>query len=161
MSKQPKSKPKSSSDHVQGKIVAFNISPKGHIEGALIETARGVVQLNFPGPEAEGRPGAPRIGAAIDIAAEFDGDEGEHPVYRAAPAQGACSGTIARLNYALHGEVNGWQLDDGTFVHVKPEGARKHRFRVGDRIAVAGPRRRGPDATVVEAHTIERTPART
>jgi len=160
-------KPKSSSDHlpsrIQGKIIAFNVSPKGHIEGALVATEKGTkgtmkstVQLNFPGPDGEDRPRDLRVGAAIDVIADFDRDDGDHPVYRAAPAQAETGGTITRLNYALHGEVNGWHLDDGTFVHVKPEGARKHRFRVGDRITVAGRRRHGVDATVVEAHAVGR-----
>jgi hypothetical protein len=30
------------------------------------------------------------------------------------------SGSIVRLNYALHGEVNGGILDSGDFLHLKP-----------------------------------------
>jgi hypothetical protein len=33
------------------------------------------------------------------------------------------SGRIERLNYVLHGEVNGGVLDSGDFLHLKPEAA--------------------------------------
>jgi hypothetical protein len=144
-----------SSARVQGKIVAFNLSPKGQIEGALVETARSTVQLNFPKHDAG--PFAPlRAGALVDVDAELEVDGGEHPVYRAGAPEASISGTIVRLNYALHGAVNGWHLDDGTFVHAKPDGAKRHRLRVGERIEVRGPRRTGPDGSVLEARSIKR-----
>lgn len=61
------------------------------------------------------------------------------------------SGKVVRLNYARHGEVNGYQLEDCTFVHVKPEGAKRYKLRVGDRLTATGERRTGADAIVVEA----------
>jgi hypothetical protein len=52
--------------------------------------------------------------------------------------------------------VNGCHLDDGTFVHTKPDGARKYKLRVGDKVKATGERRTGTDAVVLEAHAVER-----
>ena len=70
------------------------------------------------------------------------------------------SGTIVRLNYALHGEVNGYHLDDGTFAHVKPEGAKKYKLRVGDQVKANGSLRAGSGATVLEVRALEKLGAR-
>jgi hypothetical protein len=146
---------KSSVTSLRGKVVAHNISPKGHVEGALIETAKGIAQINFPKHAAEDFVRKAKIGASIDVPAERDeDDEGDHPVYWASETSGAASGAVVRLNYALHGEVNGYHLDDGTFVHVKPDGAKRYKLRVGDRITAEGPRRAGPAAVVVEPERV-------
>jgi hypothetical protein len=139
---------------LQGKLLAFNMSPKGHIEGALIETGAGLAQLNFPKHTAEGTVRALSVGSTIDVAAELESEHGDHPVYRAVDEEAQASGTIFRLNYALHGEVNGCHLDDGTFVHVKPGGAKKYKLRVGDKISATGSRRSGIDAVVLEATSV-------
>jgi hypothetical protein len=142
-----------------GKVVAHNLSPKGHVEGALIETPRGLAQLNFPKHDDEFAAAA-QIGAAIDLAAELEADDGDHPVYRACAASRAVTGNVVRLNYALHGEVNGYHLDDGTFVHVKPDGAKRYEVRVGDRITVEGHRRVGTAAVVFEPEQLTKLTAR-
>jgi hypothetical protein len=146
----------SSSSHVRGKVVAFNISPKGHIEGALVETTAGAIQLNFPKHDAEMFARSMRVGSTIDLNADLEADEGDHVVYRAEDSEAETDGTIIRLNYALHGEVNGYHLDDGTFVHVTPEGAREYELRVGERIKVSGPRRQGTDVVVLQARSVKR-----
>lgn len=48
------------------------------------------------------------------------------------------SGTIARLNYAKHGAPNGYVLDSGDFVHVKPDGFARLKLKVGDRVKALG-----------------------
>ena len=146
----------SSSVHLRGKVVAFNISPKGHIEGALVGSPGGTVQLNFPKEGAETLARAMHVGSKIDIVAEFETDEGDHAVYRAEDPGAEADGKIVRLNYALHGEVNGCHLDDGTFVHAKPEGAKKYKFRVGERVSVRGSRHQGTDAVVLQARSVKR-----
>jgi hypothetical protein len=130
-------------------------SARKDIEGALVETARSSIQLNFPKHDT-GPFASLRAGSVIDLDADVEVDDGEHSEYRAGPSEASISGTIVRLNYALHGAVNGWHLDDGTFVHAKPDGARRHRLRVGERIEARGPRRTGPDAAVLEARAIKR-----
>jgi hypothetical protein len=143
---------------LRGKVRAFNVSPKGHIEGALFDTRDGPVQVNFPKSEAERLAGAMSVGATVDLRGALQTDEFEHPVYLVEDGveDTHVSGTIVRLNHALHGETNGCHLDDGTFVHLKPEGARKSRLRVGERIKVFGARRSGPAAVVLEARSVER-----
>jgi hypothetical protein len=158
--KSSKKKRQASLPHLRGKLLAFNISPKGHIEGAVVKTATGSpIQINFPKHEAEALVREMRVGGEIDIEADFETDEGDHPVYLATgrgASEAEARGKVVRLNYALHGEVNGCHLDDGTFVHVKPEGARRYKLRVGEKVKATGERRTGTDAVVLEAHAVER-----
>lgn len=142
--------PKSRTQQLQGIVLAHNLSPKGHVEGVLVATSKGTVQLNLP---KHGEAG-PRfaVGTQIDAAAVLDDDgDGEHPVYELAEAPRAVHGTVVRFNYARHGEVNGYHLDGGVFVHVKPDGARRYKVKPGNAIAAEGEARPGPDATVLEA----------
>lgn len=154
----PKKSPKPFA--LRGKVVAHNISPKGHVEGALIETAKGIAQLNFPKHDAGALVRATKVGATVDLPAELEDEDGDHPVYRANDAGGSVTGVVVRLNYALHGEVNGYHLDDGTFVHVKPDGAKRYKLRVGDRITAEGSRRTGDAATVLEPDHVTKLAAR-
>lgn len=136
---------------VDGKVRAFNISPRGHIEGALVETARGTVQINFPKHAAAALAETMHVGADVDVAGELvETEDGTHPVYLAADTPAEVSGTITRLNYAPHGQVNGYHLEDGTFLHVKPQAAKKHRLHVGDEVVATGARCAGVDACVIE-----------
>ncbi len=144
------------SRQLRGTVLAFNISPKGDIEGALVETATGTAQLNFPKHAAAAMANTMRVGSKVDVAADEEPDEGDHPVYRASDEAAVVRGTIVRLNYALHGEVNGCHLDDGTFVHLKPDAAKKHKLRIGDKIKATGSRRSGADAVVLEAKSLEK-----
>jgi hypothetical protein len=141
---------------LRGAVTALNRSPKGHTEGALIRTAKGIVQVNFPKHDAETLAASMKVGAEVALRGELEGDDFDHPVYRLADDEGEVSGTIARLNYALHGEVNGAILSDGTFVHLEPEGAKKARLRVGETIRAKGTRRVGSAGVVVDARSVER-----
>jgi hypothetical protein len=152
----PKKEQRSSRLKLRGKVLAFNISPKGYIEGALVETSAGPAQVNFPKHHAESLSRSTRLGANIEIAVRREPDEGEHPVFVAQADEGEFIGNIVRLNYALHGEVNGYHLDDGTFAHVKPEGAKKYKLRVGDKVKAVGERRAGVDAAVLEVRSLEK-----
>ena len=96
------------------------------------------------------------VGAKIDVIAELETDEGDHPVYQAADAPAEVTGTVVRLNYALHGEVNGYHLDDKTFLHVKPDGAKNYKLRIGEKVKASGSRRQGTDAVVLEVSALER-----
>ena len=48
------------------------------------------------------------------------------------------AGRIVRLNYAKHGAPNGYVLDSGDFVHVKPDGFAKLGLSIGDAVTVEG-----------------------
>ena len=43
------------SRQLQGKVFAFNISPKGHVEGVLLKTSTGPAQVNFPKHDSDAR----------------------------------------------------------------------------------------------------------
>jgi hypothetical protein len=152
-------KEKTSVSQIHGKVVAFNISPKGQVEGALLD-APGRIQVNFPKHRAEELTRSARIGAQVDIKVEREPDEGDHPVYTAIDEEEAASGKIVRLNYALHGEVNGYHLEDKTFLHVKPDGAKKYKARVGDVVKATGARRAGSDVVVLEVSELQIVGAR-
>lgn len=144
------------SPRLRGTVVAYNASPRGGIEGALVETPKGTVQLNFPKHGAEEVARSMAIGSRVDVEAEPETEDFDHPVYRLGEARADRRGRVVRLNYALHGEVNGVHLRDGTFVHLKPEGAQKIRARVGDWIEASGVLRRGDACVVLEASTFRR-----
>ena len=138
---------------LRGKVLAYNISPKGQIEGMLVDGDGGLAQLNFTKHGADAR--LMTVGSKVDLAVEFEHDRGDHPVYVASDAEAGVTGTILRLNYALHGDINGCHLDDGTFVHVKPDEAKGYDLRVGAKITATGSRRVGADVVVLDADTIK------
>jgi hypothetical protein len=141
---------------LRGEVSAFNISPKGHVEGVLLETSKGRVQVNFPKHDSDALSASMKVRAKVALHVKLENDDEEHPVYELCDADAKVTGTVVRLNYALHGEVNGCHLDDGTFVHLKPEGAKKHSLRVGDKVEAIGTRRAGPSCVVLEAREVEK-----
>lgn len=140
-----------------GTIVQFNFSPRGGVEGLLLRNRDRTFQVNVP-PDAWPLIGhAVAIGHEARVAAVPEPESpkhgaGEHPVYRLvtldppeeSPEDGPASvaGIVARFNYARHGEVNGVVLEDGDFVHLKPDGVKKLGLRVGQHIEAAGKARR-------------------
>jgi hypothetical protein len=77
-----------------------------------------------------------------------------HPI-----ESGKFSGRVARLNYALHGEVNGGILESGDFLHLKPEGARAVGLKLG--LSVKGKGKTKPMADghlVIEADEVNGIP---
>ncbi len=146
---------------LRGKVLSYNISQKGHIEGVLIETAGGVAQLNFPKHAAEAMIRGMSVGSNIDCAVVLEHDGNAHPVYRPSDDDGPASGTILRLNYSLHGETNGFHLDDGTFVHVKPAKASRYNLCVEDKVIAIGTRRPSADTVVLDAKTVNKVADRT
>jgi len=138
---------------LNGKVVAHNISPKGQVEGLMVETKDGLVQINLPkdgGTVVE-------VGKRASFEAEPHEREGVHSVYLSSDPAGDVEGRVVRFNYSRHGEVNGYHLDDRTFIHVKPDGARRAKVDIGDRIRASGTRKRGEHATVIDTDTVART----
>ncbi len=137
---------------LSGTVRQHNFSPKGEIEGLVLETEAGPVQVNFPhGPEATELP-APVPGSMVRFVVGADHraaehGSGDHPVCEfvadadAAPEEGgrpATVGVVVRLNYARHGEPNGVVLDTGDFVHLKPHGMRLVPLAIGTRVRAEG-----------------------
>jgi hypothetical protein len=148
-----------------GTIEALNISPKGFYEGFLLRTGKKIVQINLPKHEIgiidQGLATGEEITA--DVEAEEPHGQPQHGVFRllrfAGPnghfakpdkdGNNAFSGQIMRLNYALHGAVNGGILDSGDFLHLKPEGARTLKLQLG--MQVEG---RGVTKPMVGGHSV-------
>lgn len=145
----------------------MNFAPKGEIGALLIETAEGLVQVNIPGELREQAPGLVGQEVALRTGPEpkvEDHPRGDHPVrkFKAFAGDGAeasagstagakppkprpwaagtfeVAGTVARLNYAKHGEANGVVLDSGDFVHLKPEGMKQTGLKVGQSVTARG-----------------------
>lgn len=140
---------------LRGRVRAFNLSPKGAVEGALIETEDGLAQINLE----KGQSPSPawKEGAALEVRAIAEPSHGKHDVYKLAGEDDQVSGRVERVNYARHAEPNGFVLDDGTFVHLKPEGAKRFQaINVGDRVRARGRVTVGDHARVVDTDHVER-----
>ncbi len=157
---------------VEGRFQQLIYSPRGSIEGVLIDTDGVPTQFVFDRHD-EGAARAfegLKVGQALVIEGIEAGPspkaESEHTVYRferlasvdgepprRARAEERIEGTVVRFNYARHGEANGVVLDTGDFIHMKPDGHAKLALKVGDRVRAEG--RTQPLATgqgrVVEA----------
>ena len=140
-----------------GTVQSFNVSPKGHYEGLLLRSGDEVLQVNFPGEWSATVAEVATLGSRITVEIEQRETHGHpsHPVYELihldseekrnssldvanGPGDGHFSGTVERLNYALHGEVNGAILDTGDFLHVKPHGAAALALAVGMKVKGVG-----------------------
>ncbi len=149
-------------------------SPKGGIEGMLVELDSERVQFAFKHePRLEEIVGLAMAGDLLDVEIEpmppSDKGNAQHAIYRLAhvvtpreredavdAAGGSTSGVVARLNYALHGEANGVVLDNGDFVHLRPDGMKQAKLAVGARVTAQGPARRlrFAEGRVIAAETV-------
>jgi hypothetical protein len=134
-----------------GTIEALNVSPKGFYEGFLLRTGKTIVQVNLPKDEPGMLYQGIELGKRItaEVKAEQTHGEPAHGVFRLVRLTSAnghsskakrhpFSGRIARLNYALHGEVNGGILVSGDFLHLTPEGARALKLKLGMQVQGLG-----------------------
>ena len=136
-----------------GTVKSLNMSPKGFYEGAVLTAGKETMQVNFPKEEAQHFADALTPGAEVSLEVEPEESRGTpaHPVFRLVhlsnghaagehgPKHKTFSGRVERLNYALHGEVNGGILDSGDFLHLKPEGARAVDLKTGMEVEGQGP----------------------
>ena len=157
----------------RGTVQGFNVSPHGTYEGFLLKTKTETIQVNFPRELATTFVEFAPVGSEVQVKAAPEKEKGHpfHPVYQlvcmkrgseqlsvaALHSNGSTpfSGTVERLNYALHGEVNGGILDNGDFLHLKPHGAAALGITVGMKVAGVGstkPMIRGRH--VIEAETV-------
>lgn len=133
-----------------GIVQSFNVSPKGNYEGFLLDTNGERIQINFPQQWAASIAGVAAPGTPIHVEIEPREVHGHssHPVFQLltlsnekkerfslqdsiASGNAHFSGKVERLNFALHGEVNGAILDSGDFLHLKPHGAAAIDLTVG------------------------------
>jgi hypothetical protein len=144
---------------VEGIFQYVIYSPKGDVEGGLIESEEGSVQLVLRKDDELTaiaflglRPGqtitvkATRKGPSVkgkSVHSVFETEElvkvdGRKPPKHASLKQSGYSGTVLRVNYARHGEPNGVILDSGDFIHLKPGGMSKLRLKTGDKVRAEG-----------------------
>lgn len=144
---------------MSGPIRQLIYSPKGEIEGLLIEHEQRLVQLvvrkgddDTASMLAHAAPGQ-TVAVKARPAAPDKAAKSEHPVFEdlaletidghvPSLAEGAddaaYAGRVVALNYARHGEANGVVLDTGDFIHLKPDGMRRFKLRVGDAVKANG-----------------------
>jgi hypothetical protein len=126
--------------NLTGTVQAWNLSPRGTYEGLILKSGDKVVQINFP-PDLGGYVAQlATTGDSIKVTAYARESAGDHDVFALATITGAkgsvltvsrpedaralhVEGKIASLNYGARGEVNGFLLDTGDFVHTGPETA--------------------------------------
>ena len=141
-----------------GTFTQIVYSPKGGVEGMLLEVQGRTVQFVLAKDDDAGALLVASIepGQAVTVNAEpmppSGKGEGVHPVHalrkivsidgktpkKAAARPAGYAGRIVRLNYARHGAPNGFVLDSGDFVHVKPEGFAKLGLKIGDAVTADG-----------------------
>ncbi len=130
-----------------GTIEALNLSPKGNYDGFLLRTGKRLVQVNLHKERPKSFDQGLKTGEEISVVVEPEEPRGKpaHVVFRLVrvvsadgfPAEDGkierheFSGRVERLNYALHGEVNGGLLESGDFLHLKPKGALTLKLKVG------------------------------
>jgi hypothetical protein len=152
----------------------MNISPKGFYEGFLLKSGKNVVQVNLPKEHlhsfADGWASDGEI--SVEVEAEEPWGSPAHKVFRLVRvvdngvrqadknrhSPRKFSGRIERLNYALHGEVNGGILESGDFLHLKPEGAQAVGLEVGMAVEARGTTKPMPGGRfVIEADEVNGT----
>ena len=133
-------------------------SPRGGVEGLLLAEHGKTVQLVLDKEDEQAqrlvstlRTGQQVVVSADDLPPSNKG-AGVHPVRalvkvisidavvpRKIPkATSGYSGKVVGLNYARHGAPNGFVLDTGDFIHVKPDGFAKLKLKPGDRVEADG-----------------------
>jgi hypothetical protein len=144
---------------IEGTLRHLVYSPGGEIEGILLDVDDAALQVVFDPhePELYGALMAAEEGLSIVVEAtpQKPSLKGKpsHPVFdlvklvtvdgrRPVPAitdEGpAYQGTVARFNYARHGEPNGVVLDTGDFIHTKPHGLAPLKLAIGDKVEADG-----------------------
>lgn len=166
---------------VEGRLLQLIYSPRGAIEGVLIESD-GIFTQFVTDAEDHALSSAflhmtkkPLLVLEGTERPPSEKGDSAHTVYdlvrlvsvngkvsEEEPSENEVTGTVVRFNYAKHGAPNGVVLDNGDFVHTKPKGFEAMRLKLGQRIHVKGsvsPMECGL-ARVIEAEQIDGAPLR-
>ncbi len=100
---------------------------------AALETGQQLIVTGEPTPPSSKGAGAHVVQSLVKLVSI----DGAAPKKIKAGSQGY-SGTVIRFNYAKHGAPNGYVLDSGDFIHVKPDGFLRLKLQIGDRIKADG-----------------------
>ena len=143
---------------LNGTFLQVVYSPKGGVEGFLLRISGQPMQVVVDKHDEKTAHLVTGLvaGQAIIVSTQdmppSDKGDGEHPVRafqklvsvdgalppKAAAKGAGYSGKIVRFNYAKHGTPNGYVLDSGDFIHVKPDGFIKLKLSVGDSVDADG-----------------------
>lgn len=152
----PAPPPPEKPQRLEGRYRQPILSPKGELEGLLLEVDGQPAQIVVDPREQAQAFDAVRVGQRLQLEAArarpSPKGEAVHAVYQlhsliaidgtaATPATAEArrfEGRVERLNYAKHGEPNGVVLDSGDFIHLRPEGFRKAALKVGDAVRAEG-----------------------
>ena len=143
---------------ITGTVRSLNLSPKGFYESFLLDDGKRILQINFARDAGAHAANGLKPGQTVSVKAEELEDErpSDHPVYVwTDQRKGTHEGIVKHINYARHGEPNGAILKNGEFVHMRPEGARAVKLRVGQALSVEGDAKTSPAGhTVIEARNV-------
>jgi hypothetical protein len=175
----PRAKPavrprRTESATISGQLLQFVFSPKGGIEGLLLDGGDAPTQITVPIELGNALTRALHVGGTVTVRIapkdESDNDE-RHPVHRGLSVMNGdgtaiaidsdrkgkmtLQGTIARVNYAKRGEPNGVVLENGNFIHLKPRLMKRSQLAVGDEVSAVGkPRPHVLGGVVLEAASV-------
>jgi len=164
---------KNKSESLSGTLQQLLFSPKGGIEGLLLEVDSKPIQVCLEPGDADANALNEAVGKPIEVKASADHSpktkDGAHPVYqldsittlaeRAHKSNGTqpIKGVVASIHYATHGEPNGVILASGEFIHTRPHGMKKLKLDVGAKVVAHGKVRTTVLGTaLIEAHEVNR-----
>ena len=164
---------KDKSESLSGTLQQLLFSPKGGIEGLLLEIDSQPIQVSLKSGKPDANVLKDAIGKPIEVIASADHSpktkDGAHPVYqldsitklagKAYESNGTqpIKGVVASIHYAKHGEPNGVILESGEFIHTRPHGMKKLKLHLGSKVVAHGEVRTTVLGTaLIEAHEVNR-----
>ena len=146
------------SELINGTCTQLLFSPKGSIEGALVQAKGATVQVTMDPHAGAAFARTAAVGKRVRVLAVVDHSpktaEGVHPVYQfesfadaagtavetadVDPKNTTIKGTVASLHFAKHGQPNGVILETGEFIHLKPHGMNEAKLKVGSKVNAVG-----------------------
>jgi hypothetical protein len=165
---------RSKAETLTGRLQQLLFSPKGGIEGLLINLDSILVQISMEPRTADASTLSKAIGKPIVVKASADHSHktkhGAHPVYelvsiiklagksfKATKDAQPVRGVVATVHYAKHGEPNGVILESGEFIHTRPHGMKKLKLDVGSKVTAHGESRVTVLGTaLIEAEVVNR-----
>jgi len=164
---------KDKSESLSGKLQQLLFSPKGGIEGLLIEVDAKPIQVSLEPGDADAKVFNDAVGKPIEVKALADHSpktkDSRHPVYQLDSitmiagkaykpnATQPIRGVVASIHYAKHGEPNGVILESGEFIHTRPHGMEKLKLDLGSKVVAHGEVRMTVlGSAMIEAHEVNR-----
>jgi hypothetical protein len=141
---------------LSGQLRQILFSPKGSLEGLLIEVDESPIQILITPASLGALALGKSVGKTIEVKARRDHSpktkHGVHPVYQlqsitkiggraCTPKDGediSIRGVVTAIHYAKHGEPNGVILEAGEFVHTRPDGMKRLKLKIGSKLTVHG-----------------------